>query len=186
MRLSIRVAATGGRSCVKAPMFGKLLARFRRNSTLKALGPGLITGASDDDPSGIATYAQAGAQFGSGLLWSALLTFPLMASVQETCDRTALATGQSLGALARQRFGKGARAAVAVLMVALLIANVLNIAADVVAVGSGMELLHAGPQTVWAFVAGGVLTVAIMTGSFDLIARGFKVLCAALLAYLLV
>jgi Mn2+/Fe2+ NRAMP family transporter len=61
---------------------------------LRALGPGLVTGASDDDPSGIATYAQAGASFGFGFLWTALLTFPLMAAVQEICDRTALATGE--------------------------------------------------------------------------------------------
>ncbi len=72
---------------------------------LRALGPGLITGASDDDPSGVATYAQAGAQFKFGLLWTALITFPLMTGVQEICDRTALATGQSLGALARNASG---------------------------------------------------------------------------------
>jgi Mn2+/Fe2+ NRAMP family transporter len=57
---------------------------------LRALGPGLVTGASDDDPSGIATHAQAGAQFGFGMLWVALVTLPLMAGVQEICDRTAL------------------------------------------------------------------------------------------------
>jgi Mn2+/Fe2+ NRAMP family transporter len=119
-------------------------------SYLRALGPGLITGASDDDPSGIATYAQAGAQFRYGLLWTALLTFPLMAAVQEICDRTALATGRSLGGLARLRFGKAARVVVGMLLVALLLANVLNIAADVVAVGAGMNLLHAGPQTLGA------------------------------------
>src|SRR3979411_1823931 len=72
---------------------------------LRALGPGLVTGASDDDPSGIATYAQAGASFGFGLLWTALLTFPLMATVQEICDRTALATGKGLGELAVRRLG---------------------------------------------------------------------------------
>ena len=71
---------------------------------LRALGPGLVTGASDDDPSGIATYAQAGSNFGFGLLWTALITFPLMAGVQEICDRTALATGKGLGQLATERF----------------------------------------------------------------------------------
>ena len=73
---------------------------------LRALGPGLVTGASDDDPSGIATYAQAGASFGFGFLWTALLTFPLMAAVQEICDRTALATGKGLGELATERPGR--------------------------------------------------------------------------------
>src|SRR5260370_13599611 len=90
---------------------------------LRAMGPGLITGASDDDPSGIATYAQAGASFGFGLLWTALLTLPLMATVQEICDRTALATGKGLGELARVRLGKRARQVVAVLIALLIVAN---------------------------------------------------------------
>ena len=71
---------------------------------LRAFGPGLVTGASDDDPSGIATYSQAGAQYGLGLLWAALITLPLMAAVQEICDRTAMATGEGLGELAVKRF----------------------------------------------------------------------------------
>src|SRR5438105_15583537 len=71
---------------------------------LRAMGPGLVTGASDDDPSGIATYAQAGSQFRYGLLWTALMTLPLMGAVQEICDRTALATGRGLGELAVRKF----------------------------------------------------------------------------------
>src|SRR5438445_10276026 len=86
----------------------------------RALGPGLVTGASDDDPSGIATYVQAGAKFGFGLLWSALVTLPLMGAIQETCDRTALATGKTLGELAREKFGRWARISIAVLLVALV------------------------------------------------------------------
>src|ERR1700678_1967350 len=77
-------------------------ARWRKY--VRAIGPGLITGASDDDPSGIATYAQAGSKYGLSFLWAAILTFPLMVAVQEMCDRTALATGTGLGELARQRF----------------------------------------------------------------------------------
>jgi Mn2+/Fe2+ NRAMP family transporter len=69
----------------------------RVRAYLQALGPGLITGASDDDPSGIATYAQAGARFGFSMLWVALLTLPLMMGIQEICDRTALASGKTLG-----------------------------------------------------------------------------------------
>ena len=72
---------------------------------LDVLGPGLVTGASDDDPSGVATYAQAGATFGNGMLWTVPVTLPLVSAVQEICDRTALATGKSLGALARAKFG---------------------------------------------------------------------------------
>ena len=151
---------------------------------LRALGPGLITGASDDDPSGIATYAQTGARFGFGMLWVALLTFPLMAGVQEICDRTALSTGKGLGELVRRRFSPAWRALIGILIGALIVANALNIAADLVAVGAGMHLLHAGPTALWALVAGVVITVLLVSGSFVLIARVFKVLCVALLAYL--
>src|ERR1035437_6578981 len=112
---------------------------------LRAMGPGLVTGASDDDPSGIATYSQAGAQFGLAFLWSALLTFPLMAAVQEICDRTALATGKGLGELAVERFHRTGRAILGVLLIILIVANALNIAADLVAIGLGIQLLHPGP-----------------------------------------
>ena len=150
---------------------------------LRALGPGLVTGASDDDPSGIATYAQAGSRFGFGFLWTALLTFPLMAAVQEICDRTALATGKGLGELATERLGGKARSIVIGLVGVLIVANALNIAADLVAVGSGMQLLHAGPTVAWALVAGAAISALLLTGSFELVARVFKLLCAALLAY---
>ena len=150
------------------------------------MGPGLVTGASDDDPSGIATYAQAGAKYGLSFLWTALLTLPLMVGVQEICDRTALATGTGLGELAVKRFHRAGRAILAVLLVALIVANALNIAADLVAIGSGMELLHAGPTWLWALLAGALITTLLVLGSFARIALVFKVLCAALLAYLVV
>jgi len=151
---------------------------------LRALGPGLVTGASDDDPSGIATYAQTGARFGFGMLWVALLTFPLMAGVQEICDRTALATGKGLGELMVVRFGRAWRVVIGLLIGALIVANALNIAADLVAVGAGMNLLHAGPTAVWAVLAGVIIMALLVSGSFATIARVFKVLCAALLAYI--
>ena len=153
---------------------------------LRALGPGLVTGASDDDPSGIATYAQTGARFGFGMLWEALLTFPLMAGVQEICDRTALATGKGLGELLVVRFGRAWRIVIGVLIGALIVANALNIAADLVAVGAGMHLLHAGPTALWAVLAGVIIMALLVSGSFATIARVFKVLCAALLAYVAV
>jgi NRAMP (natural resistance-associated macrophage protein)-like metal ion transporter len=153
---------------------------------LRALGPGLVTGASDDDPSGIATYAQTGAQYGLGLLWVALITLPLMAAVQEICDRAAMATGLGLGELAVKRFGRVGRAVIGILLVALLVANTLNIAADLVAIGSGMTLLHLGPTWLWALAAGIVIMTLLVLGSFERIALVFKVLSAALLAYLVV
>jgi NRAMP (natural resistance-associated macrophage protein)-like metal ion transporter len=151
---------------------------------LRALGPGLVTGASDDDPSGIATYAQAGSSFGFSFLWTALLTFPLMATVQEICDRTALATGNGLGELATQRLPGKARNVVIGLVGLLIVANALNIAADLVAVGAGMHLLHAGPPIIWALVAGAAISGLLLTGSFETVARVFKLLCVALLAYI--
>src|ERR1022692_3450534 len=170
---------------------------------LRAMGPGLVTGASDDDPSGIATYSQAGAQYGLAFLWTALLTLPLMAAVQEICDRTALATGTGLGELAvrhfrragravlavllvARHFRRAGRAVLAVLLVALIVANGLNIAADLVAIGSGMQLLHAGPTWLWALLAGALITALLVLGSFARIALVFKALCAALLSYLVV
>jgi Mn2+/Fe2+ NRAMP family transporter len=119
-------------------------------------------------------------------LWTALLTFPLMAAVQEICDRTALATGAGLGELAARAFTRRWRLVIGALMLALLVANMLNISADVVAVGSGMHLLHAGPTVVWSMVAGAAVTAVLITGSFPTIARVFKVLCAALLSYIAV
>src|SRR5487761_1816084 len=151
---------------------------------LRALGPGLVTGASDDDPSGIATYAQAGSRFGFGFLWTALLTFPLMASVQEICDRTALATGKGLGDLAAEKFTGWGRRVVLGLVGPLIVANALNIAADLVAVGSGMQLLHAGPAVLWALIAGAAISAFLITGSFELVARVFKVFCLALFSYI--
>ncbi|PVU84285.1 iron transporter (plasmid) [Cellulomonas sp. WB94] len=153
---------------------------------LDVLGPGLVTGASDDDPSGVATYAQAGATFGNGMLWTAPVTLPLMIAVQEICDRTALATGKSLGALARVKFGTKATAVTAVLLVALIGANTLNLAADLMAIGQGMQLLHAGPAPLWAALAGVGIALTVTLGSFGSIERVFKWLCMALLAYVVV
>ncbi len=155
-------------------------------SYARALGPGLVTGASDDDPSGIATYSQAGAQFRFAMLWAALLTLPLMAGVQEICDRTALATGKSLGELCRRRFGRIGRTVMTVLLVALLVANTASVATNLLTIGSGMALLHAGPASLWALIAGVLIMVLIVAGSFEKIARVFKYLCLSLLTYLIV
>jgi Mn2+/Fe2+ NRAMP family transporter len=117
------------------------------------------------------------------MLWVALITFPLMAGVQEICDRTALATGKGLGELMVVRFARAWRIVIGVLIGVLIVANALNIAADLVAVGAGMNLLHAGPAALWAVLAGLIIMVLLVSGSFAMIARVFKVLCAALLAY---
>jgi NRAMP (natural resistance-associated macrophage protein)-like metal ion transporter len=166
------------------PPRGSHPGRLRR--VWQVLGPGLVTGASDDDPSGIATYAQAGAQYGFGLLWTALITLPLMMAIQEICDRMALATGKTLGELARAHFNRWAKGCIGVLIVALVVANTLNIAADLVAIGSGMHLLHAGPSWLWALIAGAVITALLLLGGFTKIQLVFKLLCLALLSYVVV
>jgi Mn2+/Fe2+ NRAMP family transporter len=120
------------------------------------------------------------------MLWVALLTFPLMAAVQEICDRTALASGKGLGELIAIRFTKRWQFVSAVLVALLIVANALNIAADLVAIGSGMHLLHAGPETLWAIVAGAVLIALVFTGSFEMTSRILKFLCIALLSYIVV
>ena len=157
---------------------GSPLVRFFR-----ILGPGLVTGAADDDPSGIATYSQAGASYGMSMLWTIPLTLPLMMAVQEICDRMALATSNSLGALIRRRFSRGFRIAIGILLAALICANVLNLAADLNAIGHGMQLLHAGPPFLWSLVAGIAIAVTVIAGSFSMIRRIFKWLCLVLLIY---
>jgi len=152
----------------------------------RALGPGLVTGAADDDPSGVATYAQAGATYQYGLLWTVPLTLPLMMAAQEITDRTVLVTGNSLGRLIRQKFTRGWRAVIGALLVALVVANILNIGADLVAIGEGMQMLHVGPAPLWSAVAGVAIVVALIFGSFRLIGRVFKWLCLVLLVYLAV
>jgi NRAMP (natural resistance-associated macrophage protein)-like metal ion transporter len=160
--------------------------RVRFRQYIRAVGPGLITGASDDDPSGIATYAQTGSKYGLSFLWAALLTFPLMAAVQEMCDRTALATGTGLGELARERFGRTGKTIIGFLLLVLIVANTLNIAADLVAIGSGMNLLKAGPTWLWALLAGVAISVLLVKGTFTHIELIFRVLAAALLVYIVV
>jgi Mn2+/Fe2+ NRAMP family transporter len=135
---------------------------------LRALGPGLITGASDDDPSGIGTYSQAGSQFGFGVLWTALFTFPFMLTVQDTCARIALKTGVGLGTTLRRRFPTPL---VGVCIFALLIANSLLT----------RGFLHSS----WLVVPVTLLIlVMIIRLSYQAIVRTFKYLTLALLAYI--
>lgn len=180
------VSSSRKKTVAKKTEANATISRVRLRQYLRAIGPGLITGASDDDPSGIATYAQAGSKYGLSFLWAAILTFPLMAAVQEMCDRTALATGTGLGELARRRFQRTGRSIVGVLLVVLIVANTLNIAADLVAIGSGMTLLKAGPTWLWALLAGVVISVLLVKGTFAHIELVFRVFAAALLVYIVV
>src|SRR6202165_4825578 len=124
---------------------------------LGVLGPGLITGASDDDPSGIATYSQAGAQFGFAITWTLLFTYPLMAVIQEISARIGRTTGRGIAANIRQHYPNWVLQSIVVL---LLVANTINIGADLGAMGDAVNLLIGGPR--FLYVAGfGVLSAVL-------------------------
>jgi NRAMP (natural resistance-associated macrophage protein)-like metal ion transporter len=118
----------------------------RRFNPFTALGPGLITGAADDDPSGIATYAQAGAQFGLQMLWTMVLTYPFMAVFQSICARVGRVTGRGLAANIKKVFP---RWVVVLVVTLLLLANTLNIAADIAAMGESSRLVLGGSAYVY-------------------------------------
>src|SRR5213592_5228090 len=117
----------------------------------KLLGPGLVTGASDDDPSGITTYSVAGASLGYGMLWTALATFPLMAAVQLICARIGLVTGRGLAATIRRHYP---RLFLYVACLLLLVANVFNIAADLAGMADVTHMLTGVPALVSVPVLG--------------------------------
>ena len=119
-----------------------------RPKLAEIMGPGLVTGASDDDPSGIATYSQAGAQFGYGVTWTLLLTYPLMCAIQMVSAKVGRVTGAGLAANMRRHYPAWL---VHPLIALLLVANVINIGADLGAMGAALRLLVPGPQ--WLFVA---------------------------------
>ena len=148
---------------------------------LQVLGPGLITGASDDDPSGIGTYSQVGSQYGFGLLWTALFTFPLMTAVQETCARIALQTGEGLGVALRRRFPTPV---VAVGISALLIANTINVGADLGAIAAAVGLLVPRvPTTALVCVAAMLVLGFQLFSTYPRLLSTFKWLTLALFAY---
>ncbi|MGE8179730.1 NRAMP family divalent metal transporter [Pseudomonas fluorescens] len=131
--LDRRQHASNFRANICQVLWGRL-----KEHPLSKLGPGLITGVADDDPSGIATYSQAGAQFGLNMLWTMPLTFPLMAAVQSMCENLGRVTGKGLAANIKTAFSPAVLKSVVLL---LLIANTLNIAADVAAMGEVAELV---------------------------------------------
>ncbi len=127
----------------------------------RVLGPGLITGASDDDPSGIATYSQVGAQFGYGLAWTMLLTYPLMAAIQEISARIGRVTGDGIAGNIREHYS---RHLLRVIVFLLIGANTINLGADLGAMADALRLLIGGPSKLYVI--------------------GFAVLCAALEIFL--
>jgi NRAMP (natural resistance-associated macrophage protein)-like metal ion transporter len=150
----------------------------------KLLGPGLITGASDDDPSGIATYSQAGAAFGLTTLWTALIAFPLMASIQQMCARIGLVTSQGLTGALKKNYPRP------VLYLMLLFsfpAIVMNIGADIAGMGAvGNLLFPTIDATFFSVVFTIILLILIVYLPYQKIAATLKYLCIVLLVYLIV
>src|SRR5665213_3261881 len=160
----------------------KLKGSFRRY--LKILGPGLITGGSDDDPSGIATYSQAGAAFGLQLLWMAPLTFPLMASIQGMCARIGIVTTHGL----TRHLKKFYHPAILYLMLIFSIpAIILNIGSDIAGMGAVSNMLIPKvPAAVFSILFTGILMLCIVLFPYQKLAGILKWLCLAMLLYLVV
>ena len=151
-----------------------------RPKLLQVLGPGLITGASDDDPSGIATYSQAGAQFGFGLSWVMVLALPLMCAIQEISARIGRVTGRGIAGNLKKHFPLP----VVYMIVALLVvANVINIGADLGAMGAGLKLLIGGPQLVYVALFGLVTVLLEVFSRYSRYVSVLKWLTLSLFAY---
>ena len=161
----------------RSPSHRSAIRRF-----LSALGPGLVTGAADDDPSGIATYSIAGAQLGTSLLWTALITWPLMAGVQMMCARIGMVTGRGLTAGLRQKFPRWLVLGCAWI---LLVANTINIGADLSGMADAAELFSGIDSRYW--VVGFAVLVAWATIKFHYrsIASVLKWLALVLFAYVI-
>jgi NRAMP (natural resistance-associated macrophage protein)-like metal ion transporter len=150
-------------------------------NALKFLGPGLITGASDDDPSGIATYSQAGAKFGLGMLWLAIFQYPLMTVIQEMCARIGLATGDGIAGIMRRKYSKKV---VFTLVSLLLVANTINIGADIGAMAASVRLVFPQMPVIIVTISFAALILAAeILVPYEKYVRILKYLTLTLFAY---
>jgi len=158
------------------------IARNPISRFFRALGPGLITGAADDDPSGIATYSVAGAQLGTALLWTALITWPLMGAVQMMCARIGMTTGRGLAATLRLKFPAWL---IAVASCGLFVANTINIGADISGMAESTQMLT-GIKSHWVVPLFGIaITAASIGWRYQQIARVLKWLALSLFSYVI-
>lgn len=149
-------------------------------SFFKIFGPGIITGAADDDPSGIATYTQTGAQFGYGQLWAAFFMLPFMIFVQEACARIGAVTGKGLAAAVKANYSKKILYATVLLV---LVANTINIGADIGAMAAAAELIIPLPFTVLALCFTAIILILEIFVSYKIYSKILKWLCLSLVAY---
>jgi NRAMP (natural resistance-associated macrophage protein)-like metal ion transporter len=154
----------------------------KRRRWLAVLGPGLVAGAADDDPSGIATYSIAGAQLGTTMLWTAVLTWPLTAGVQMMCARIGMVSGYGLAEALGKKFP---RWAVAVAALALFVANTFNIGADLSGMADAAQMLTRIDGRVWVVVFGAGISAALVWLHYNAIAKVLKWLAIFLFAYVL-
>ncbi len=169
-----------GRKKPKKPVPAAGAKPDRFHAFFHGLGPGIVTGAADDDPSGISTYSVAGAAFGPGFLWTVLLTFPLMTAVQTMCARLALVCGEGLAATLRRRYPTWVLWGACLL---LAVANVINIGADLAGMGEALELVTGVDERIWPpFLAAGIVAVLVLW-SYRHLARILKWTTLALFAY---
>src|SRR5437763_1181404 len=145
------------------------------------LGPGLITGASDDDPSGIGTYTTAGASLGFATLWTALFTFPLMAVEQYLCAKVGMVSGRGLAGVQKRHYSPWVLYPA---VIGLLLANTINAGADIGAIAAAMNLLVPIPVVVFILPISLLILVLQIWGSYRLIAKVFRWLTLALFAYI--
>lgn len=160
--------------------------KFRLQSipdALKSLGPGVITGASDDDPSGIATYSQAGAKFGLGMLWMALYLLPMIIVIQEMCARIGLLSGNGLAALIKNKYSTNIVYPISTL---LIIANTINIGADLGAMSASIKiLLPQVPVVVTSLLFSGIIIASEIMIPYDKYVTVLKYLVLSLFAYVI-
>lgn len=150
---------------------------------LKSLGPGLVTGAADDDPSGIATYAQVGAQFGYGLSWALVFSFPLMAAIQAVSAQIGCVTGVGIAQNLRRHYPKALLRSVVLL---LIVANVFNLGADLGAMGAALKLILGGPALVYTVLFGLICVIAEIFIPYDRYAGFLKWATLSLFSYVAV
>jgi NRAMP (natural resistance-associated macrophage protein)-like metal ion transporter len=174
-----RIEPAGATASVDA---GRVRGLSQLGRVLRLFGPGIITGASDDDPSGIATYAMAGASQGFRTLWMALLTLPMMAAVQYMCAKIGMVTGRGLGGVLKQHYS---RPVLYASVFSLVAANVLNAGADIGAIAAGFNLLFPISPRLLIVPIGLLIIVLQVWGSYRLIANIFKWLSLVLCTYIL-
>lgn len=156
--------------------------RARASAAWRVLGPGFVTGSSDDDPSGIQTYSQTGAQFGYSQLWVAAWTYPFMVAIQEICGRIGMVTGRGLASVLREHYS---RRVLFVAVALLMVANIVNVGADLGAMAATGQMLVHIPFLAWLAVIVGISLLLQIFVPYPAYARFLKYASLSLLAYVM-